>query len=47
MKNLNNNEGKNLNLLSKESIDMFCKMLKENLTLSETNTFSWTSISKG
>ena len=46
MKNLNNNEGKILNLLSKEHIDMLCKLLKENPTLSETNLFSWTSIER-
>ena len=46
MKNLNNNEGKILNLLSKKHIDMLCKLLKENPTLSETNPFSWTLIEK-
>ena len=46
MKNSNNNEGKIFNLLSKEAIDMLCKLLEENPTLSETNLFSWTSIER-
>lgn len=46
MKNLNNNERKILDLLPKEYIDRFYKLLEEKPTLSETNLFSWTSIEK-